>query len=105
MFPVIDEDDLADILVHINPLREKCYKIGTALRLKLSKLEAIKNETPHPSDALPRIINCWLVKDYNWVRFGEPTWKALVEAIASPIGGDAPALAEEIAKSHPATGE
>ena len=33
-------------------------------------------------------------------RFGPPTWKALVEAVAHPGGGNHKGLAMEIAKRH-----
>ena len=34
-------------------------------------------------------------------RFGKPTWKRLVEAVEDRVGGNNPALAQEIAKDHP----
>ena len=34
-------------------------------------------------------------------RFGKPTWKRLVEAVEDCVGGNNPALAQEIARNHP----
>ena len=42
----------------------------------------------------------WLKKAYNTVRFGDPSWKLLVEAVAHPAGGNDCAVAEKIAKKY-----
>ena len=34
-------------------------------------------------------------------RFGEPTWRRLVEAVKDKVGGNNPALAQKIARDHP----
>ena len=35
-------------------------------------------------------------------KFGKPTWRRLVEAVEDKVGGNNPALAENIAREHPA---
>ena len=37
-------------------------------------------------------------------KFGEPTWKQLVDAVRDPAGGANMALAREIARRHKAQG-
>ena len=37
---------------------------------------------------------------YNTTRFGVPSWKLLVAAVAHPAGGNNRALAEQIAKKY-----
>ena len=37
-------------------------------------------------------------------RFGEPSWKRLVEVVGDPAGGANPAVANQIAEKHRATG-
>ena len=34
-------------------------------------------------------------------RFGEPTWRRLVEAVEDEVGGNNSALAQKIARQHP----
>ena len=34
-------------------------------------------------------------------RFGEPTWRRLVEAVEDSVGGNDSALAQKIARQHP----
>ena len=38
-------------------------------------------------------------------KFGRPTWKKVVEAVQDRVGGNNPALAENIAGKHPAPGK
>ena len=46
----------------------------------------------------------WLTRSYNVEKFGEPTWKQLVDAVRDPAGGANVALAREIARKHKAQG-
>ena len=38
-------------------------------------------------------------------KFGKLTWRRLVEAVEDKVGGNNPALAENIAREHPAPGK
>ena len=90
------------VLDHLNSVTGDCYNIGTALHLSQGTLDAIKKDNADDcTAAITKIIVNWLRKNYNFTRFGEPTWKALVEAVASRFGGNNNALAMEIAKDHP----
>ena len=42
----------------------------------------------------------WLRKAYDTAQHRVPSWERLVVAVANPVGGDNPALAERIAKRH-----
>ena len=77
-----------------------CYKIGTCLHLRQNDLDCIKRRNDDFIDAMTEIISNWLKLNYNHRTFGKPTWKALVDAVRSPIGGNNTALAEKIAKRH-----
>ena len=46
----------------------------------------------------------WLKLNYNMRRFGEPTWRWLVEVVADPAGGANVPLARKIARRHKARG-
>ena len=99
-----DEDDFFEIYELLQNQEARCYAIGTHLKLKPSQLETIKREAADFEDALRMIIMYWLQRKYNVKKFGPPTWQALVDAIQAPNGGKNTALAEEIAKKHPAPG-
>lgn len=100
----IDGDDKFEILDYLQDLRAHCYKIGTALRLSDDTLSCIKKESADDAEAMIKVVTDWLKLNYNWKRFGKPSWKALVKAVASPIGGDNTALAIKIAEKHKETG-
>ena len=50
------------------------------------------------------MITEWLKKNYNIRKFGEPTWRWLVEAVCDPAGGANVALSRGIAQRHKARG-
>ena len=96
-------DDLCVVQEYLGSKRAKCYAIGSALGLDQNRLDNIQSECVlNNTKAMRTIINDWLKKNYNTERHGPPTWKALVKAVKSPIGGDDTELAEKIAKDHPA---
>ena len=47
------------------------------------------------------VIETWLRQDYNTQRHELPSYRRLVRAVASRVGGSYPALAKEIASKHP----
>ena len=53
---------------------------------------------------MTHIVKSWLEKDYNVIRFGDPTWRDLVKAVGHPDGGADMVLAMEIAERHKARG-
>jgi hypothetical protein len=78
------------------------YPLGGALGLSASTLNKIRNDSPHDSEiALVQVINTWLAQQFNTERFGAPSWRKLVCAVASPAGGNNHLLAKEIAEDHP----
>ena len=77
-------------------------EIGSRLHLKNDKLNVIGRENPGAAQAMQAVIVEWLNKNYNTARFGPPTWKALVAAVANTLGGNNKAEAERIASKHKA---
>ena len=96
-----DIDDICDVEDLLQDELARCYNIGSRLRLRPSTIATIKKEASDLSDAMTMILTNWLQHNYNVERFGPPTWKALVEAVKAPNGGNNTALAEEIARKHP----
>ena len=47
------------------------------------------------------MVVAWLNHRYNWERFGEPSWRRLVEVIGARAGGNNRALSQKIARLHP----
>ena len=99
-----DLDDLFDVQKELNPVSAKWKSIGIALRININTLDGINTcENGHPTTCLSSMITEWLRKNYN-VKFGEPTWRWLVDAVGDPAGGANKALAKQIASRHKAGG-
>lgn len=92
------EEDAYDVLHEVNQLAWRWSCMCRALRLRSH--ENIRAEHKNPNDCLGAVIDKWLQKNYDYEKFGSPTWKMLVKAVADPFGGDNTALAESIAKNH-----
>ena len=81
------------------------FSLGLSLRLRVADLKNIREAYPSESDANSALIDVlllWLHQKYNVQRFGQPTWKMLVEAVDKETGGNDHELALKIASHHPA---
>ena len=97
----LDEEDLFDILEALISAVTKWKSIGTGLGIKRGMLDEI--EAAHsgdPSECLAEMLTTWLRRSYNVKRFGEPTWKKLMQTVSDSAAGNNPALALTIAKKH-----
>ena len=75
---------------------------GGALGLAAPTLDRIFKDNPHDSrEALGQVIDTWLAQGYDTDRYGMPSWRKLVNAVASPAGGNNHLLAKKIAEDHP----
>ena len=82
------------------PLCAHWYDLGLALRINPSSLDTIKATESDPKKRLNTLMSKWLSKEYNFNKYGNPSWKLLCAAVHSPVGGNNPALAEKIANNH-----
>ena len=95
------EDDLFDVLESLSPVASKWKAIGTALRIKRSKLEEIeRNHKAEMSECLADAITEYLHQCYDVQKHGEPTWQDIVKAVQHQAGGNNRALALSIAREH-----
>lgn len=99
------DDDLFDVKQALTPVVARWQAIGEGLRLKGGKLDEIR--TNHPNDAascMGVVASNWLKRNYSVRRFGEPTWRKLVEMIGSPMAGNNLNHARNVAEEHPLAG-
>jgi hypothetical protein len=93
------DENALDIKEEIVTLAPRFHPVGLALGLPLSELNKIGRNCPYDYDeALFQVITAWLRQSYNVNMHGHPSWKKLVEAVAS--GGQNLALAQKIAATH-----
>ena len=75
--------------------------IGGRLNLPNNTLEEIRGQKNLSAAAAMRnVIVEWLNRNYPSSSLKPPTWKALVDAVEHPAGGNNRAEAEEIARKH-----
>ena len=95
------DDDLFDVKSELTPVAANWKSIGIALRLKHNILESTQAENSgNPTACLTSMVTEWLKRNYNVKKFGEPTWRKLVEVVGHPAGGANMALARDIARKH-----
>ena len=95
------DDDLFDVMTELTPVAARWRHLGTGLRLKSGELDTIAlKRHGNPQDCLTDVVTEWLRRNYNTKRYGEPTWRKLVEVVAHKAAGNNIALAREIAERH-----
>lgn len=95
-----DIDDFFDVKQEVLDIASKWRGVGEALRLGPGLLDTIEADYKDAKSRLAKVLTEWLQKAYNVSRFGPPSWKQLMAAVAHPAGGDNHALAEKIAQNH-----
>ena len=96
----IGEDDFIDLQEQMVPVIAGWYTIGLGLRLHIEILKVIEMDCSSPMECMDKVLKSWLRRRYNVRRFGEPTWRTLVQVVAHPAAGNNPKLALEIAGKH-----
>ena len=87
------------------PVAASWKSIGIALRLKPNVLDGIEAEKIRKRrECLTSMVKEWLNKNYDFKKFGEPTWQKLVEVVSHPGGGANMAHAKTMAMKHKAVG-
>ena len=80
----------------VYPLTARYYELGRKLGVPAYELETLRTE--YGANNLEQALNEVVLK---WLRGRSPrSWRALVEAVASPAGGNDCPLAMEIARAH-----
>ena len=97
---VADIDDLFEVQCELLDVVHKWKALGKALRLRPNLLNRIEADRPDVNSRLEEALTEWLQQAYNTDRFGLPSWKLLVAAVAHPAGGNDHALARRIAERH-----
>ena len=97
------EDDFQDVRDAVGRDLDGVWRdFGSALGISPSAIKGVAVAHPgDPGQCLFDILHKWVQKDYNYQKFGPPSWRTLVKAVGSSVGGQNPAQAEKIARTHP----
>ena len=93
------------IEAEVDDIADKWYRFGKALYLKPNKLNSFKATQKDPKDCLSDSLLEFLKKNYDWEKYGVPSWKLVVIALAHKSGGDDTALALHVANNHSTIGK
>ena len=86
----------------VTTIAESWQKMLIVLHLPSLMKSAIAASHPtDPSACLRTVIVLWLQREYDVEQYGPPSWRALVEAVADPAGGNDTDLAQSIAEKYP----
>ena len=95
------EDDWNVVFEECSPLASKWQQLSAYLGLKLSIVDRIKSDFPNDSlSCLSKALKEWIKMNYDTERFGKPSWKTLLHAIAKIDK----LLFNRLANEHPGTG-
>ena len=92
-------DDIDDVWSKVKSLSSRWFFFGSSLHLSPDTLQSIEaNNGSNCERCLYQALTHWLKKDYNYKRFGHPSYRKLCVSVSN--GGQNKALAEEIANEH-----
>ena len=95
------EEDTYDVYEEVITMAGSWEQMAIGLRLPppMKSLIATKH-CNNPEKCLFAVMEEWLKGVCNVQKYGHPSWRVLVQAVADPIGGANPALAHSIAAKH-----
>ena len=76
----------------LKQIRHRADDMANALRLRKSSL-------PSPFK-MNDVVDCWLKRNYNVAKWGNPCWDSLITAVADDNGGANKALANKLANIY-----
>ena len=80
-------------------LSAKWKVLATRLHIQKHTIETIQKNNPGDvDDCLIEMLGHWLELDYNYHKYGKPSWRI----VAKNVQRMNPGLFEEIARDHPA---
>ena len=79
----IGEDDWNIVMRECSTLAAKWQQLGGYLGLRIGLIDSIKGNYPNDNSACwSEALKHWIQQNYNTARFGLPSWRTLLEAIA-----------------------
>ena len=89
-------NDLYDVTTVLEDVAVSWRDIGLALRLRDADLCAIDSGSKSVNHCLKDMLRLWLNKSYDVIKYGEPSWQMLENAVRARSGGNNPAIANQI---------
>ena len=98
-----DISNLQQVRSEIHTIASTWKDLGLALGVHNDELDNIDANNRNVQSCLREVLTTWLKKAYTttpYESYKAPSWEWLMMAVADPIGGNNPALAEKIAHNQ-----
>ena len=96
----IGEVDLRIVHIEVITIVARWYELGIQLGIHPGIVEAVRRNYRDFGDGLYQVLLLWLRRSNIVEQSSLPSWRVLVQAVASPTGGHNHALAVDIANRH-----
>ena len=93
-------DDLIDVITELEDVAVNWRGIGLVLRLRDPDLGAIAVGDKSVYGCLTDMLRLWLNQSYDVIKYGEPSWQMLENAVRARAGGNNPAIADQIHRKY-----
>lgn len=93
-------DDLFEVEAEMGEIAYAWEGVGKALHLQPDKIKLIESSPTDDKKRLSQVLQEFLDQNYNTVKYGPPSWRLLVIAVAHSAGGANAGLALRIAQAH-----
>ena len=83
IYPISEEDDWNDVIKECSSLAAKWEQLSGYLGLSIGTIDAIKENFPNNAvGCWNEALKQWIKQNYRTARYGYPSWRMLLEAIA-----------------------
>ena len=81
--PFLEDDDWNEVIKECSSLAAKWEQLSGYLGLSIGTIDTIKeNLTNNVAGCWNEALKQWIKQNYRTVKFGLPSWRALLEAVA-----------------------
>jgi hypothetical protein len=81
--PISEEDDWNDVIKESSSLAAEWKQLSGYLGLRIATIDAIKENIPNSAAGCwNEALKQWIRQNYRTARYGYPSWRTLLEAIA-----------------------
>ena len=83
IYPISEEDDWNDVIKECSSLAAKWEQLSGYLGLSIGTIDAIRENFPNNvAGCLNEAFKHWIKQNYRTAKYGYPSWRMLLEAIA-----------------------
>ena len=83
IYPISEEDDWNGVIKECSSLAAEWKQLSGYLGLSIATIDTIKENFPNnAADCLNEALKHWIRQNYRTARYGYPSWRMLLEAIA-----------------------